>query len=132
MNTILILTSVVLYIILIGTAVFFDLKSSFDLIMLVLFPSVMYGCLIFYITNRHRLRRLKKKNPPPKQTLPVSIACRILGVSESATTDDVKRAHMALIQVIHPDRGGPAHLATLLNEAKTVLCAHLSSRGHYD
>ena len=48
-------------------------------------------------------------------------ALRILGLREDATREAITEAHRRLIQKLHPDRGGSAHLAALINQAKDLL-----------
>lgn len=51
-------------------------------------------------------------------------ACEILGVSESATKQDVIAAHKKLMQKMHPDKGGSVYLAQLINQAKDILLSN--------
>lgn len=48
-------------------------------------------------------------------------AADILGVAANASEEDIRMAHKALMQKIHPDRGGSDGLAKQLNLAKEVL-----------
>lgn len=48
-------------------------------------------------------------------------ALAILGLSEGASRDQIIQAHRHLIQKLHPDRGGNAHLAAQVNRAKDLL-----------
>ena len=52
----------------------------------------------------------------------------LLGVSMTATADDIRAAHRRLIAKIHPDAGGTQALAEKINEARSILLQHISSR----
>ena len=51
----------------------------------------------------------------------VEEALLILGLSGNPSEKDIIRAHRALIQKLHPDRGGNDYLASRVNVAKDVL-----------
>ncbi len=48
-------------------------------------------------------------------------AAAVLGVDVTSPAGEIIEAHKRLMQRVHPDKGGSAHLARQLNEAKWVL-----------
>ena len=55
------------------------------------------------------------------QTMTKAEARRILGVSESASAEDIREAHRRLITRNHPDQGGSDYLASQINLARDIL-----------
>ncbi len=48
-------------------------------------------------------------------------ALRVLGLGTEPTPDQIKDAHRALMQKVHPDHGGSDYLAAKINQAKDFL-----------
>lgn len=48
-------------------------------------------------------------------------ALEILGLTEGATDEQIRRAHAELIKKVHPDRGGTSYLASRVNLARDLL-----------
>jgi hypothetical protein len=59
--------------------------------------------------------------PRPKTGMSVSDAAGILGVSETATAEEVQAAYLRLMRRAHPDSGGTSGLAQQLNAARETL-----------
>ena len=52
-------------------------------------------------------------------------AYKILGLEAGATREQIINAHRKLMQKFHPDRGGTAYMAAMINDAKRVLLEQL-------
>ena len=48
-------------------------------------------------------------------------AYQVLGLQAGATTEEIARAHRALMKKLHPDQGGATELAARVNAARDVL-----------
>jgi len=62
--------------------------------------------------------------PPPPQgdsALTRAQAFEILGLSPDAGPDEIRAAHLRLMQANHPDRGGSTWIAARLNQARDLL-----------
>ncbi len=61
------------------------------------------------------------RRQPARQEMSREEALAILGLEQGhADTQSIIEAHRRLMQKVHPDKGGSAHLARQLNEAKRV------------
>jgi len=81
---------------------------------------LMAGALLW---AAHRRRQLE-----PPLRLPVEDARRLLGVSETASVDDIRAAHRRLIARVHPDAGGSDDLAERVNAARDTLIADMQRK----
>ncbi len=54
-------------------------------------------------------------------TMSTREAYQILGVKETSSSKDIKKAHRAIMLQNHPDRGGSPFIASKVNEAKELL-----------
>jgi dolichyl-phosphate-mannose--protein O-mannosyl transferase len=52
-------------------------------------------------------------------------ALQILGLVNTATTRDIRKAYVSLMRKNHPDQGGCLYIAKLINRAKDRLLSHL-------
>ena len=62
-----------------------------------------------------------RRDPPTAAEMDKTQALAVLGLTDSATKEEVIAAHRRLMQKLHPDRGGTDYLAATLNRAKEVL-----------
>lgn len=58
---------------------------------------------------------------PTSSDMTVEEAYEVLGLSPSATPEQIKEAHRRLMIKLHPDHGGSDYLATKINRARDVL-----------
>ncbi len=66
---------------------------------------------------------LRNRKPEAPSTLPVSQkeAYEVLGLSESASEEDIRAAHLRLMKKVHPDQQGTDWLARKINAARDIL-----------
>lgn len=71
-----------------------------------------------------------QRRPPLPDNDPQEVreARALLGVSATATADEIRAAHRRLIAKIHPDAGGTQALAEKINEARSILLQHMSAK----
>jgi hypothetical protein len=81
-----------------------------------------------YLAHHHRdghaWSNPESSRPATVPTMSASEARRVLGVSESATDDEIVATHRRLMQRMHPDRGGSDYLASKINQEKDRLLAN--------
>lgn len=85
----------------------------------VLIGAVLMGGALLWAAHRRR---------PREKRMPVEDARRLLGVSETASLEDIRAAHRRLIARVHPDMGGSAELAERVNVARDTLVAEMNRR----
>jgi len=61
------------------------------------------------------------RTAPGKPRMSREEALQVLGLTSSATAEDVTREYRRLMKKIHPDLGGSSYLAAKINEARDVL-----------
>lgn len=69
------------------------------------------------------LRELRGEHPetPQKSPANLDLSYRILGISPSATWEDIEKAYRRKAKVHHPDLGGDGDAMRALNEAYALL-----------
>ncbi len=80
-----------------------------------------------YQKNRNQSQSSnKQQQSSTDNTVDESSAYAILGLTKTATKEDVIRAHRRMMQKVHPDRGGSDFLAAQINAAKDLLVDKLA------
>jgi len=66
-------------------------------------------------------QRVYKKSVLKQEVLSQQAACELLGVTMSASKQEIIKAHRILMLKNHPDKGGSADIAAKINQAKDRL-----------
>ena len=84
--------------------------------------AIPFFLLGFGLLLSARLRGGPKASAPRgKSSMSVADAASILGVSQTASAEEVQAAYLRLMRRAHPDSGGTTGLATQLNAARETL-----------
>jgi hypothetical protein len=84
--------------------------------------AVLIGiCALLPLASRLHPQPKKASFPLDAQEMTREKAAAILGVSASSEPEAIKAAHKKLMQKLHPDKGGSAYLAQVLNGARECL-----------
>ncbi|GAA3938906.1 DnaJ domain-containing protein [Litoribacillus peritrichatus] len=71
------------------------------------------------VLNNHREQRFDAPHSPGEMS--IKEASEILGVTETASKQEINQAYKSLMQKVHPDRGGSDYLTRLVAQAKEVM-----------
>lgn len=83
-------------------------------------PLLGAGAVLLYGARSER-GPYRRRVEPPGPALSLEEARALLGVSASATADEVRAAYTRLMRMAHPDKGGTVGLAAQLNAARDRL-----------
>jgi hypothetical protein len=94
-----------------------------ELIILILFIAVLSRIGVWPSVVR-ALRELRGEHvePPAPETKPdVEVCFKMLGISPSASWDEIERAYRQKAKIHHPDHGGDGDTMRALNDAYSLL-----------
>ena len=90
------------------------------LLLLVRLAPLLSGVMSALITRRRSQQAAGSEDFGPGK-MSRSQALAVLGLSEEASREEIIAAHRQLIQKLHPDRKGSAHLSEMINRARDIL-----------
>lgn len=130
MQIIIVAASLFIYLASVLAVMMFGAPSWAQFLVLIVMPSIAYVVITYWFIQ---IKRRKKKEKPVKKALKdpditLDIAYKLLGVPKKASIEHIHDAHVKLMKLVHPDSGGPEHLAKLINEAKSVIMEHKKPR----
>jgi hypothetical protein len=85
--------------------------------------AILTAAAALVLLRRRQRARARAGAEPARAGGPMTVeeAYAVLGLRPGATASEIKAAHHALMQKIHPDHGGTSYLAAKLNEARDLL-----------
>ena len=75
----------------------------------------------YFVMRQQGTSQKQDSQTPPRSDMTTAEAYQILGLTSGCGDDEVTAAYRRLIQRLHPDQGGSAHLASLINQARQCL-----------
>jgi len=99
------------------------MMSFNELIVVILVIAVLSGTGLWpaIIRGLRELRGEHVEEPPPERPKDVEICFRLLGVSPSASWEEIERAYRQKAKIHHPDHGGDGDTMRALNDAYTTI-----------
>ncbi|HDP33893.1 MAG TPA: J domain-containing protein [Candidatus Hydrogenedentes bacterium] len=91
--------------------------QEFIIVILIIIVLSMTGLWPQVIRALRELRGEHVPDPPQKRDADVEVCFRLLGLSPSASWDEIERAYRSKAKIHHPDRGGDEDAMRALNEA---------------
>ncbi len=124
-----ILGSVLLFLLLTGRlngffaviAMLIAVGFRYSLVLLNHLPQLQRAWFLFKDFQQSKNSYADENKRNTHSTMTVAEAYDILGLTPTASKEDIIAAHRKLMQKFHPDRGGSDYLATKINLAKKIL-----------